>query len=179
MAQVFAKRCERGQATQTLHMYDLSVQDSLRSHPIGYVVNSHQIRERFRFRDEVKIFEPLMDSLEHAFSNSVFCCGGNVRIQDEDVEDFILKVKPKADSEDEEEWKEFSLNNILPEELLKYSNPSQFGDLKKMKTVFDPEVRLAHEIETDRFEFGHVNKKRTNRFIQSSVLPGKFSKFTY
>lgn len=175
MAQVFAKRCERGQTTQIPHMYDLSVQNSLRSHPIGYVVNSHQIWEWFRFRDEVKNFEPLIDSLEHAFSNSVFCCGGNVRIQDEDVEDFILKVKPKSDSENEEEWKEFSLNNILPEELLKYSNPSQFGDLRKMKTVFDPEVRLAHEIETDRFDFGYVSKGSTDRFVQSDLLPGNFS----
>ena len=89
-----------------------------------------------------------------------------MRIQDEDIEDFILKVKPKADSEDEEEWKEFSLNNILPEELLKYSNPSRFGDLKELRTVFDPEVRLAHEIETDRSDFGYVNKSRTDRFVQ-------------
>ena len=61
------------------------------------------------------------------------------------------------------------------EELLKYSNPSRFGDLKEMRTVFDPEVRLAHEIETDRFDFGYVNKSRTDRFVQSNVLPGKFS----
>lgn len=168
MAQVFAKRDQRKQANQAPHMYNLSVQNSLRNHPIGYVVNSHHM-QWYYFRNDVKNFEPLIDSLEHAFSNSVFCCGGNVRLQDEDLEDFLLKVKPKADSEEGEEWKEFLLNNILPEELLKFSNPSRFGDLKEMKTVFDPEVRL--------FDFGHVrvNESRNDRFIQSQVLPGKFS----
>jgi hypothetical protein len=176
MAQVFAKRNPRGQHNQTPHTYDLSVQNSMRDRPVGYVVNSHQIIHYYgwcRFREDVKNYEPLIDSLEHAFSNSVFCCGGNLRTPDDEIEDFILKVKPKADSKSQENWKEFSLNKIPPEELLEYSNPSPFGDLKEMKTVLDPEVRLAHEIETERFDFGYVRRKYT--FLSSYVLPGEYS----
>ncbi len=143
--------------------------------PIGYVVNSHQITSYYRFREDVKNYESLIDSLEHAFSNSVFCCGGNLRIPDDEIEDFILKVKPKADPKSQENWKEFSLNKILPEELLEYSNLSPFGDLKEMKTVLDPEVRLAHQIETERFDFGYVSRRLKDRFLQSHVLPGNFS----
>ena len=44
-----------------------------------------------------------------------------------------------------------------------------------MKTVLDPDVRLAHEIETERFDFGYVSPRDPTRFLQSHVLPGEFS----
>ena len=45
-----------------------------------------------------------------------------------------------------------------------------------MKTVLNPEVRLAHEIETERFDFCYLSPSRNpTRFLQSDALPGKFS----
>ena len=64
------------------------------------------------------------------------------------MDKFVLKLK----REDKENWEEFELSNLPPEELLEYCNPAPFGDLKEMKTVVDSEVRLASEIESERFK---------------------------
>ena len=178
MAQVFAKNCSAGSSSQTPHIYDQAVRNSLRDRPIGYVVNSHHMHGYYRFKEDVESYEPLIDGLELAFSNAVFCCGGDLHIPDAEIETSVLKVKPAKDAGSEDEWKEFPLDKILPEEILKYCNPSPFGDLKEMKTVLDPEVRLAHQIETERFDFGSParvfpGESAITQHIEEELVPGR------
>ena len=134
MAQAFAKEKLKARSNQRPHVYNQAIENSLSYHPLGYVVNSHHINQGYRFREEVKNYEPLIDGLEHAFSNSSFCCGGSFRTCDMDT--FVLKIKPKDSAEDKESWREFSLGNVPADELLKYCNPAPFGDLKEMILKF-------------------------------------------
>ena len=130
--------------------YNQAVENSVRSPPLGYVVNSHHIKYTYSFEGEIKIYNPLIDSLEHALSKPLFCCGGSLRPSD--MENCVLKVKPTSLEADKDNWEEFTLPNLPLEKMLEYCKPAPFGDIKEMKTVLDPEVRLAYEIESARFE---------------------------
>ena len=150
MAEAFSKRQEKPTDRTSSH-YKQAVARSIRNPPVGYVVNSHNIQWEYRFeegQEDVKKFYPLLDSLEQVFSKPLFCCGGS--LQPPDIDKFTLKVKP---TKDKEHWLEYKLADLPVEELLKYCSPAPFGDLRKMKTVLDSEVRLAYEIsETERFK---------------------------
>ena len=65
---------------------------------------------------------------------------------------FVLKVTPTTPEANENDWKEYELANIPLDELLQYCSPAPFGDLRKTKTVLDPDVRLAYELESNRFK---------------------------
>lgn len=173
MAQAFAKEKSKRQSHHIPHVYNQAIENSLCHPPLGYLVNSHKILHYgwSRFREEVKKYEPFIDSLEQAFSNSLYCCGGSLRTSD--MSTFVLKARPKDAAEDKENWKEFTLGNIPAEELLEYCNPASFGDLKEMKTVLDPEVRSAYEIETARFKLQRTAKAKFNR--GSEDVPGRAS----
>jgi len=168
MAEGFRKQ-QLKQIEQTPLQYNRAVENSIRSPPLGYVVNSHHIKWTYRFKEDIKTYNPLLDSLEDALSTPVFCCGGSLRPADMDK--FVLKVKPETSQEDKEEWKEFKLSTVSVDELLDYCNPAPFGDLKQMKTVLDSEVRLAYEVQSERFklEREHVYGS-TSRMI--SDIPG-------
>ena len=104
--------------------------------------------------------------------------------------DTVLKVKPTTSETEEENWKEFELSNLSLEELLEYCNPAPFGDLKEMKTVLDTEVRLAHEVESERFQIGreHVfestsrmisdypGSRSIEEHIEDTLTPGRYVK---
>ena len=89
------------------------------------------------------------------------------------MDKFVLKLK----RQDKENWEEFELSNLPPEELLEFCNPAPFGDVKEMKTVFDSEVRLASEIESERFmiERKHVFKSTGTSIMMFSDFPGSIS----
>lgn len=171
MAQAFAKEKFKERSNERPHVYNQAVENSLSHRALGYVVNSHHANQSYRFREEVKNYEPLIDGLEHAFSNSLFCCGGS--FQTSDMDTFVLKVRPKDSDDDKESWKEFSLGNVPAEELLEYCTPAPFGDLKEMKTVLDTEVRSAYEIKTGRFKVLSEPNPKYNREIEG--VPGAAS----
>ena len=180
MAEAFRKRQPK-QSDQRPFQYNQAVESSIRRPPLGYVVNSHNIKWTYRFDEDMKTFNPLLDSLEGALSKPLFCCGGSLRPPNMDK--FVLKLK----REDKENWEEFELSNLPPEELLEYCNPAPFGDLKEMKTAFDSEVRLASEIESERFiiEREHVFKTTSRmiadfpgsglieEYIEDTLTPGR------
>ena len=60
----------------------------------------------------------------------------------------VIKVKPTSfEAGGQDNWSgEFALSNLPLDEFLEYCNPAPFGDIKEMKTVLDPEFRLAYEI---------------------------------
>lgn len=168
MAEAFFKRQPK-QTVQGPLQYSEAVEKSIRSPPLGYVVNSHHIKWTYHFDKDIERYNPLLDSLEHALSKPLFCCGGSLKPPNMDK--FVLKVKPKTSEAKEEDWKEYKLANLPLDELLEYCNPAPFGDLKEMKTVLDSEVRLAYEVESERFEIEreHVFKS-TSRMIDD--IPG-------
>lgn len=174
MAEGFAK--ERPKKTDHRPLeYEQAVENSVHNPPLGYVVNSHHIKETYRFKEEIKIYDPLIDSLEHALSKPVFCCGGSLRPSD--LEKCVLKVKPTSSEEDKDHWEEFTFPNIPLDELLKYCNPAAFGDIKEMKTVLDPEVRLSYEIESARFKiYRYPGEISIEAHIEDKLTPGRHVK---
>ncbi|KAL9961844.1 hypothetical protein ACROYT_G030871 [Oculina patagonica] len=86
-----------------------------------------------------------------------------------------LKVKPTNSEEDKDHWEEFTFPNIPLDELLKYCNPAPFGDIKEMKTVLDPEVRLAYEIESARFKIHrYPGEISIETHIEDKLTPGRY-----
>lgn len=109
--------------------YNTAIENSLRAPPLGYILMSHDIKGSYRFKEDFKVYSQLQDSVERVFSKPLFCCGGSFKLSD--VDKFVLKVKPSTSEEDKNNWKEFKLTDPIDvEELLKYSNPATFGDLK-------------------------------------------------
>ena len=179
MAEAFSKRQEKPTDRTSSH-YKQAVARSIRNPPVGYVVNSHHIQCEYRFeegQENVKKFYPLLDSLEQVFSKPLFCCGGS--LQPPDIDKFTLKVKP---TKDKEHWLEYKLADLPVEELLKYCSPAPFGDLRKMKTVLDSEVRLAYEIETERFKIDSSARGLEvvpegiciEKHIEDTLTPGRY-----
>lgn len=62
-------------------------------------------------------------------------------------------------TKDKAHWLEYKLADFPVDELLKYCSPAPFGDLREMKTVLDSEVRLAYQIETERFKIDSTARK--------------------
>ena len=172
MAEAFAKRLPKETDHRPLQ-YNQAVENSIRSRPLGYVVNSHYIKYPYKFEEEIKIYDPLIDSLEQALiSKPLFCCGGSLRPSD--MEKWVLKVKPTNSEADKDHWEEFKLPNLSLDELLKYCNPAPFGDLKEMKTVLDPQVRLAYEIESARFQmYRFPGDLSIEAHIEDKLTPGR------
>ena len=139
MAEAFTKN-QLKETDQRVPDYNQAVENSIRSPPLGYVVKSHHD----------PLYGPLIDSLERALSKPLFCCGGSLRPPD--IGDCVIKVKPTSSEAGQDDWREFAMSDLLLDELLEYCNPAPFGDIKEMKTVLDPEVRLAYEIESARFK---------------------------
>ena len=166
MAEASAKQ----QAKETDHgalEYQQAVENSVHGLPLGYIVNSHRIKYTYFFREEIKIYDPLIDSLEHALSKPLFCCGGS--LQPSDLENCVLEVKHS-----EAGICCFTLPNIPLDELLEYCHPAPFGDIKEMKTVLDPEVRLAYEIESARFELYKLpGMIAIQAHIEDKLTPGR------
>lgn len=171
MAEAFRKQ-QSDQADQRPIGYNRAVDNSIRSPPVGYVVNSHNIKCDYRFKEDINAFSALLGSLENALSKPVFCCGGSLRPSN--MEMFELKLKQSTLEAEEENWIEFQLSDLPMDELLEYCNPAPFGDLKAMETVLDPKVRLAYEVESERFkiEREHVFKS-SSRMIAD--FPGRRS----
>ena len=71
MAEAFAKKQPK-ENDQRAPDYNQAVENSIRSPPLGYIVNSHQMKDDYLFRDEITIYDPLIDSLERALSKPVF-----------------------------------------------------------------------------------------------------------
>ena len=152
--------------------YIQAVENSIRSPPLGYVVNSHHIKYTYRLKEEIKIYDPLIDSLERALSKPLFCCGGSLRPSD--MSNCVIKVKPTSSEVGQDNWIEFALSNLLLDELLEYCNPAPFGDIKEMKTVLDPEVRLAYEIESARFKVHRSpGMMQIRAHIEDKLAPGR------
>lgn len=171
MAEAFSKN-QLKETEQRVPDYIQSVEDSIRSPPLGYVVNSHHIKYTYRFDEEIKIYDPLIDSLERALSKPLFCCGGSLRPSD--MGNCVVKVKPTGSEAGQDDWREFAMSNLLLDELLEYCNPAPFGDIKEMKTVLDPEVRLAYEIESARFKV-HRSPGMVHiaAHIEDNLAPGR------
>ena len=171
MAEAFAKKQSKETDQRALD-YNQAVENSIRNPPLGFVVNSHHIKYNYRFREEIKIYDPLIDNLERALSKPMFCCGGSLRPSDMDGS--VMKVKPTSSEAAEDNWREFALSNLPLDELLEYCNPAPFGDIKEMKTVVDPEVRLAYEIESARFKIHRPpGMTHIRAHIQDKLTPGR------
>ena len=125
MAEAFAEKQPK-ETDQGAPDYNQAVENSVRSPPLGYVVNSHHIKYDYRFREEIKIYDPLIDSLERVLSKPMFCCGGSLRPSD--MDNCVIKVKPINSEAGLENWQEVSLSNPRLDELLEYCNPAPFGD---------------------------------------------------
>ena len=74
-------------------------------------------------------------------------------------------MTPTTPEANENDWKEYELANIPLDELLQYCSPAPFGDLRKMKTVLDPDVRLAYELESNKFTI-----EREHTFMSQSRM---------
>ena len=171
MAEAFAKKQPK-ENDQRAPDYNQAVENSIRSPPLGYIVNSHQMKDDYLFRDEITIYDPLIDSLERALSKPVFCCGGSLRLSD--MDNCGIKVKPINSEAGLDNWEEFAFSNPRLDELLEYCNPAPFGDIKEMKTVLDPEVRLAYEIESTRFKVHRSPGMMYIRaHIENKLAPGR------
>ena len=181
MAEAFSKRRQKP-IHRTPSQYKQAVGRSIRNPTVGYVVNSHHIQWEYRFeegREDVKKFYPLLDSLEQVFSKPLFCCGGS--LQPPDIDKFTLKVRP---TKDKEHWLEYKLADLPVDELLKYCSPAPFGDLREMKTVLDSEIRLAYEIETERFKIDSSARGLEvvpegiciEKHIEDTLAPGRYAK---
>lgn len=167
MAEAFAKMKLTDQAPPKYHQ---AVENSVRATPLGYVVNSHHIKYPYRFEEEIKTYELLIDSLERALSKPLFCCSGSLQLSD--IDKCNIKVMPtKSDGADN--WKEFALSNLDVDQLLEYCNPAPFGDLKEMKTVLDPEVRLAYEIQSTSFKAFVPFILSILGYIEDKLTPGR------
>ena len=178
MAEAFSKR-QAKPSDQTSSHYNQVVGRSIRNPPVGYVVNSHHIKWGYRFEEDVKKYNPLLGSLEQVFSKPLFCCGGS--LQPPDIDKLTLKVKP---TKDKEHWLEYKLADLAVDELLKYCSPAPFGDLREMRTVLDSEVRLAYEIETERFKIDSSARRLEvvpgevyiEKHIEDTLTPGRYVK---
>lgn len=115
MAEAFARK-QPEEADQRAPDYIQAVENSIRSPPLGYVVNSHFIKYTYRLKEEIAIYDPLIDSLERALSKPLFCCGGNLRPSD--MGNCVIKVKPTSSEAGQDNWREFALSNLLLNELL-------------------------------------------------------------
>ena len=185
MAEAFSKQ-QSNQTDQRPFEYNQGVENSIRSSPLGYVVNSHNIKKDYRFREDIEAFNALLDSLEDALSKPVFCCGGSLRPPN--METSELKLKQSTSEAGEENWREFKLSDLPLDELLQYCNPAPFGDLKAMETVLDPEVRLAYEVESERFKIerehvymsssrmvvGFPGEAPIKKYIEDKLTPGRY-----
>ena len=174
MAEAFVRQQPRKTDRGPLE-YNHAVENSVRSPPLGYVVNSHHFIDNFlafyRFEKEIKMYDPLIDSLEHAVSKPLFCCGGSLRT---DMDKYVLKVKPTSSEADESNWEELTFPSLPLDKLLEYCKPAPFGDIKEMKTVLDPEVRLAYEIEAARFEMRRfLGMSSIEDHIEETLTPGR------
>lgn len=123
MADAFAKTQSK-ETDQRTPDYNQVVENSIRSPPLGNVVNSHHIEYDYRFREEIKIYDPLIDSLERALSKPMFCCGGSLRPSD--MDNCGIKVKPTRSEAGQYNWREFALSDLPLDELLEYCNPAPF-----------------------------------------------------
>ena len=174
MAAAFRKRQLKQTDQSGSYQYKQAVENSLRSTPLGYVVNSHRLRRWHcaRSKEDTKRYTPLLNSLEDALSRPTFCCGGS--LEPSEMKEFVLKVKSKSSAEaDEENWKEFKVTNLPLDELLECCDPAPFGDLVEMKTVVDSEVRLAYEVKSERFKIGTENEAtRFQRMRMFGDFPG-------
>ena len=171
MAEAFAKN-QLKETDQRVPDYIQAIENSIRSPPLGYVVNSHDIKYTYLFEEGIKIYDQLIDSLERALSKPLFCCGGSLRPSD--MGNCVIKVKPTSSEAGQDDWREFALSNLLLDELLEYCNPAPFGDIKEMKTVLDPEVRLAHEIESARFKVHRSpGMEHIRAHIEDKLAPGR------
>ena len=94
MAEAFGKQHPKETDQRSLD-YNQAVENSIRSPPVSYVVNSHHIKYTYRFKEEIKTYDPLIDSLERALSKPLFCCGGSLRPSD--MENCVL-IKSKANN---------------------------------------------------------------------------------
>ena len=70
MAEAFPKTQPK-ETDQRAPDYIQAVENSIRKPPLGYVVNSHHIKYTYRLEEEIKIYDPLIDSLECALSKLV------------------------------------------------------------------------------------------------------------
>ena len=184
MAEAFSTR-QTKQTDQASSRYNQTVENSIRNPPLGYIVNSHQIKWTYRFKEDIGKYNPLLDSLEQAFSEPLFCCGGSLKPPNMDK--FVIKVMSTTPEAGEEDWEEYKLTNIPLDKLLDYCNPAPFGDLREMKTVLDPDVRLAYELESKRFkierEHTYMSKSRMiddipastwiKKRIEETLTPGR------
>ena len=184
MAEAFSTRKAKP-TDETSSRYNQAVENSIRNTPVGYIVNSHHIKWSYRFKEDIEKYNPLLDSLEQAFAEPLFCCGGS--LQPPKIDKFVLKVTPTTPEANENDWKEYELANIPLDELLQYCSPAPFGDLRKMKTVLDPDVRQAYELESNRFkierEHTYMSQSRMvndipgrtwiARHIEDSFTPGR------
>lgn len=169
MAAAFRKRQLKQTDQSGSFQYKQAVENSLSSTPLGYVVNSHRLQYRHcaRFKEDIKRYTPLLNSLEDALSRPTFCCGGSLRPSE--MKEFVLKMKSKSSAKaDEENWREFKLSDLPLDKLLQYCDPAPFGDLVEMKTVVDSEVRLAYEVKSERFKIETENK--ATRFLGMRMI---------
>ena len=81
------------------------------------MINSHSVKYDYRFREEIKICDPLI------------CCGGSLRPSD--MDNCVIKVKPTSSEAGRNNWREFVLSDFSFNELLEYCNPAPFGDISK------------------------------------------------
>ena len=88
----------------------------------------------------------------------------------------VIKVKPTSfEAGGQDNWSgEFALSNLPLDEFLEYCNPAPFGDITEMKTVLDPEVRLAYEIESARFKVHRSpGMMQIRAHIDDKLAPGR------
>ncbi|KAL9961833.1 hypothetical protein ACROYT_G030860 [Oculina patagonica] len=85
-----------------------------------------------------------------------------------------MRFRSEATKAESINWEAFTLPNLPLDELLEYCNPAPFGDIKEMKTVLDPEVRLAYEIESARLRIRrHPGMEPIKAHIEDKLAPGR------
>ena len=111
----------------------------------------------FRIADNLsKLIEP---------KPSAFCCGGWVEMSTPDAK---ARLTMKDDKTNQNGW---PIGAIPAEQLLKFCFPAPYGDLDRQETVFNPDVRLAHECLASKFNFANYFEGKRPYYYDSSIVP--------
>ncbi|XP_033647804.1 uncharacterized protein LOC117307226 [Asterias rubens] len=94
----------------------------------------------------------LVESLSKLAQPRSFCCGGWIELNTFDKR---ANLKMLEDKTVQYGW---PICDLPVDKLLKHCTPAQYGDLARQATVYDPNVRLAHECPGSKFEFMHIPK---------------------
>ena len=103
MAEAFSTQKAKPTDETSSH-YNQAVENSIRNPPVGYIFNSHHIKWSYRFNEDIEKYNPLLDSLEQAFAEPLFCCGGS--LQPPNMNKFVLKLTPTTPEANENDCME-------------------------------------------------------------------------